>query len=237
MLDTILFDLDGTLLPLDMDKFIKHYFKEVANYFQDMIEADRLISHVWTGTKAMVTNLEKKTNEQVFMNTFKNLIEGDLAVYQERFDRFYDDGFLKLRDCTKSSPLIREAVKVLKKKGYTMAVATNPLFPLKAVLHRIEWAELNPDDFNYISSYEQNHYCKPHPEFYQEVLDSLGKQPHQCMMVGNDVRDDLAASGLGIKTYLITNHLFNRNNLPIECDHQGTYEDFYRFVCDLPKVG
>ena len=60
MLDTILFDLDGTLLPLDMDKFIKHYFKEVANYFQDMIEADRLISHVWTGTKAMVTNLEKR---------------------------------------------------------------------------------------------------------------------------------------------------------------------------------
>jgi FMN phosphatase YigB (HAD superfamily) len=237
LFDTILFDLDGTLLPLDMDEFIKLYFKEVGDYFQDMIEAERLINNVWIGTKAMVTNSGEKTNEQVFMDTFQNHIDGDIAVYQERFDRFYDDGFLKVRDCTNVSPFIKEAVAVLKEKGYTLAVATNPLFPRKAVLHRIEWAELNPDDFDYISSYEHNHYCKPRLEFYKEVLESLDKYPHQCMMVGNDVEEDMVASKLGIMTYLITDHLINCTNNRIESDYKGTYEDFYKFVCDLPKLG
>lgn len=237
MLDTILFDLDGTLLPLDMNRFIKHYFKEVGDYFQDMIEAEKLISHVWTGTEAMIGNKGVKTNKQVFMDTFENLIDGDLALYQERFDKFYDEGFLKLRYCTKVSPWMKQAVRILKNKGYTLAVATNPMFPKKAIFHRIKWAELNPEDFSYISSYEQNYFCKPNLEFYKEVLESLDKKPHQCMMVGNDVNDDMVASKLGIKTYLITNHLFNRFNLPVVSDHKGTYEEFYQFVEELPEIG
>jgi len=88
-----------------------------------------------------------------------------------------------------------------------------------------------------ISSYEYNHYCKPHLEFYIEVLESLQKQPEQCMMVGNDVKDDLVASKLGIQTYLITDYVLNRCQLPVECTHQGSYKDFYQFACDLPEVG
>ena len=65
----------------------------------------------------------------------------------------------------------------------------------------------------------------------------LGKLPHQCMMVGNDVEEDMVASRLGIKTYLITDHLINSRNNPIICDYQGTYEDFYSFVCKLPEAG
>ncbi|HHT66147.1 MAG TPA: HAD family hydrolase [Clostridiales bacterium] len=237
MLDTFLFDLDGTLLPLDMDDFIKCYFTEIGRYFEDMIDAQKMINHVWTGTKAMVTNREEKTNQQVFMNTFKNLIDGNLDVYQERFDRFYDEGFLKVQNCTRPCSLVKEAIAVLKKKKYTLAVATNPLFPRKAILHRIHWAGLDPDDFVYISSYEYNHYCKPHLEFYIEVLESLQKQPEQCMMVGNDVKDDLVASKLGIQTYLITDYVLNRCQLPVECTHQGSYKDFYQFACDLPEVG
>ena len=237
MFDTFLFDLDGTLLPLDMDEFIGHYLKEVGAYFQDMIDPDLLLSHVWAGTQAKLNNQGDKTNEKAFMDVFGNCIKGDLALFQKRFDSFYDDGFLKIRDCTETSPLIKKAVRVLKEKGYTLAVATNPMFPKKAVLHRIEWADLNPDDFDYITSYEQNHYCKPRLEFYREVLEGLGKLPHQCMMVGNDVEEDMVASRLGIKTYLITDHLINSRNNPIICDYQGTYEDFYSFVCKLPEAG
>lgn len=236
MLDTILFDLDGTLLPLDIDEFIKIYFGEMGKTFQDLIDADRLAGHVWAGTKAMISNLEKKTNEQVFMETFARLTNSDISIYKERFDRFYDEGFLKVRDAVKASPLVKDAVEILKSKGYSLAIATNPLFPGKAIMHRINWAGLKPEDFVYISSYEKNCYCKPHLEFYKEVLESIGKQPEQCLMVGNDVQEDLVAAKLGMKTYLITNHLLNINNLPIVCDHQGTYDDFFRFVCELPVL-
>ena len=116
-----------------------------------------------------------------------------------------------------------------------MAVATSQCSQ-RAIFHRIKWAELNPEDFSYISSYEQNYFCKPNLEFYKEVLRAWIK-PHQCMMVGNDVNDDMVASKLGIKTYLITNHLFNRFNLPVVSDHKGTYEEFYQFVEELPEIG
>jgi HAD superfamily hydrolase (TIGR01549 family) len=237
LLDTILFDLDGTLLPLDMDKFMNIYFGEMGRSFHDMIEADKLVSYVWAGTKAMVTNLEKRTNERVFMDAFEKLIDGDLSEYQRRFDQFYDEGFLKVRDSVEASPLVKDAVNVLKQKGYSLVIATNPLFPQKAIYRRIEWAGLDRDDFTYISCYEQNCFCKPNIEFYSEVLEALGKEPEQCMMVGNDVQEDLIASGLGIETYLITNYMLNPHNLPIVCNYRGTYEEFYRFVSELPVIG
>lgn len=235
MRDTILFDLDGTLLPLDMNEFMDIYFGEMGKAFDDMIPSDRLVKNVWTGTKAMITNLEGKTNETVFMETFEQLIDEDISIYQDRFNRFYDEGFMQVRNAVKALPIVKDTIDLLKQKGYTLAIATNPIFPQKAVYHRIDWAGLNVNDFNYISSYEQNCFCKPNIEFFTEVLGALGKQPDQCIMVGNDVQEDMIASTIGVETYLITNHIINRND-NIECDHQGTYEDFYRFAVDLPKL-
>ena len=236
MLNTILFDLDGTLLPLDMDEFMSIYFGEMGKSLHDLIEADKLVSYVWAGTRAMVTNQEKITNEQVFMDTFESLIDGNLAEYQDRFDQFYDDGFLKVQNAVEASPVVKEFIGELKQKGYSLVIATNPLFPRKAILHRIDWAGLNPDDFDYITSYEESCYCKPNIAFYQEVLEKISKRPHQCMMVGNDVQEDMAASKLGIQTYLITNHLLNRHELPLVSDYRSDYEGFARFVHELPDI-
>lgn len=236
MIDTILFDLDGTLLPMDMDEFIRIYFGEIGKALQDLTEPDKLITYVWEGTKAMLGNDGNKTNKQVFMETFGQLIDGDLAVYEQRFDEFYDDGFLNVREYVEPHSGVKDFIAALKKKGYSLVIATNPLFPRKAVLHRIEWAELNSEDFDYISCYEDNTYCKPHVEFYQEVINKVNKNPDQCMMIGNDVQEDLVASKLGIQTYLITDHMLNRHDIPIESNYQGNYEDFAKFVESLPDL-
>lgn len=233
--DTILFDLDGTLLPLDADKFMNIYFGEMGRSFQDMIDPKLLVQHVWSGTKAMISSSENITNENVFMDTFAKLIDGDLNVYQERFDRFYDEGFLKVRESVEASPIIKETIALLKDKGYTLAIATNPLFPKKAILHRIEWAGLNVDDFEYVSHYEKNCFCKPNIQFYLEVLEALGKKPNQCYMVGNDVQEDMIAAQLGIETYLITDYIINRED-EITCNHMGSYQDFHSFAVSLPTL-
>ena len=236
MLDTILFDLDGTLLPMDMDEFIRIYFGEIGKALQDLMEPDKIISYVWEGTKAMLSSKDNKTNKQVFMETFGQLVDGDLAVYEQRFDEFYDDGFLNIREYVEPHPGVKDFIAALKKKGYNLVIATNPLFPRKAILHRIEWAELNPENFNYISCYEDNTYTKPQVEFYQEVINKVNRNPDQCMMVGNDVQEDLVASKLGIQTYLITDHMLNRNAIQIESDYQGNYKDFAKFVEELPDL-
>ncbi len=233
MIDTFLFDLDGTLLPLDMERFMQIYLQEITNTFSDIIEPKKLSEALWGSTKAMVSNLDRKTNQEVFMEAFFNRIEGDPEVYQKRFDHFYDHEFLKVRSAVHSMPLISESIEQLKKKGYQLILATNPLFPKKAIHHRIKWAGLHPEDFAHITSFEHCHYCKPQIQYFEEILSRINKQPHQCIMVGNDVQEDLIAGSLGMETFLITEHMIHRNDTDITCTYQGTYEDFYTYVQNL----
>lgn len=236
MIDTILFDLDGTLLPLDMEKFTEIYFHEMGYMFKDMIEPKLLVKYIWDATREMVSNTEYKTNEEVFMSRFSELIGGDITEYRQQFDDFYDTLFHKTREAVESHELIREIVADLKLKNYKLVIATNPLFPRKAIHHRIEWAGLDLKDFEYITSYEENHYCKPQLHFYNEVLEIMGKKPEQCMMVGNDVQEDMIAQELGIKTFLVNNHMIHRTDEAVQCNYVGSYEDLYRFVKDLPAI-
>lgn len=236
MLNTIIFDLDGTLLPLDMDKFVQIYFNEMALAFQDITEPKKLVESVWKATDVMIDNLEYRTNKEVFMECFGGLIEGELDIYAKRFEEFYDAGFLNVRKSVSTMPQIIEAVRLLKEKGYRIVLATNPMFPRKAIIHRINWAGFKEEDFSYITCYENNHYCKPQIQFYEEVLKDNHKTAEECMMVGNDVEEDMVAGKLGMDTYLITNHLIKRTEEEPCCTHQGTYEDFLRFVQELEPI-
>lgn len=236
MINTILFDLDGTMLPLNLDQFLKLYFTAIGRKFQDLIDSKTLVQYIMIATQEMVNDTDYQTNETVFMKKFAELIQSDLSVYRKRFDEFYDREFLETKASVVDSPMMRNSVRLLKDKGYDLVIATNPLFPEKAIHHRIRWSGFEPEDFVYISSYEKNHYCKPQLHFYQEVLQEIGKKPHECLMVGNDVQEDLIAAKLGIQTYLITDFLIHRTQEPITATYQGSYADFYRFVQRLPKL-
>ncbi|WP_411681504.1 HAD family hydrolase [Clostridium thailandense] len=235
-MNTILFDLDGTLLPLDNTLFEKIYFAELIKYFSDIMTPDEVTKNIWGSTKVMVMNLENKTNEAVFMEDLGKRVNYDLTELKDRFDKFYDTNFSKVREAVKDISFMRDSVRILKEKGYTIAVATNPLFPLKAIHHRIRWAGFEPEEFLYISSFEKNHYCKPQLKYYEEVLDHISKKPEDCIMVGNDVQEDLVSKKLGLKTYLITDNLLHRTQDEIVTDYIGEYKDFYDFIKTLPCV-
>lgn len=236
LINTILFDLDGTMLPLDLDKFLKIYFTEMGKKFHDLIDSKTLINNIWIATETMVNNTDYRTNEQVFMEKFGQLIQGDLLTYQKRFNEFYDQEFMATKSSVSDSHYMRNSVNLLKIKGYELVIATNPLFPEKAIHHRIRWSGFEPEDFIYITSYEKNHYCKPQLHFYREVLHEIGKAPQECLMVGNDVQEDLIAGQLGIETFLITDFLIHRTQEPITTTYQGNYADFYQFVQSLPEL-
>ena len=237
MITTILFDLDGTLLPMDMDVFIKKYFSELSIKLKDYFTPGELTESIWSSTKYMVSNIDAdKTNEETFFEDFYERINHEAEIINPILDDFYEDDFNNIRSVTAQNKHIMESVASLKQKGYHLVLATNPIFPEKAILHRIEWAGLNKDDFIFITSFEKMHYCKPQLKFYEEVLENIQRHPQHCLMVGNDIEEDMIAKSLGMKTYLIENHIIGTIKKDMSIDYKGSYEDFYEFVTALPSL-
>ena len=234
--DTILFDLDGTLLPMDMNEFLKRYLHEVASAFADMSDQMKLITYLLESTQYMLNNDGAKTNSEVFAEKFSSMMNGQIDIYLERFERFYDEGYINLKNFVYPNPLVKKSIDILKTKRYKLVIATNPIFPLKAVIHRIMWADLNPSDFSYITSYEKNRFCKPNINFFFEVLDAIEKEAYHCLLVGNDVQEDLAGGKAGLSTYLITDHMINRNEETVVSTYVGDYNDFLKFAEKLPYI-
>ena len=57
MKKAILFDLDGTLLPMDQDIFVKTYFGLMAKRMAQFgYKPDELIHTIWTGITAVIKN-------------------------------------------------------------------------------------------------------------------------------------------------------------------------------------
>ncbi len=226
-MNTFLFDLDGTLLSIDMNKFEEIYFEAVKQSFP---EKEDIITDLMLSTRTMIMNKENITNKEVFMNDFSIRTGMSAEYFMEKFDILYSTHFYRIQEAIVHDKPLRESVKLLKRKGYRLVLATNPLFLFEATRKRILWAGLDIEDFDYITTLEKSHYFKPHLEYYEEILEQIGAQADDCIMVGNDVAEDLVAKKLGMKTYLITDHMLNKNNLEIITDHRGTYENFRRFV-------
>ncbi len=236
MIHTLLFDLDGTLLPINMDDFRRVYYTELAAKFQDIVSSETLIHMIKTSLHAMISNTEEITNEKVFKDKLQSFLHAEeIKEFEKRLLEFYNHEFVKLKDVVYPNNQIQKAVKLLKEKGYELIVATNPMFPKIAIEKRIEWAGFDVDDFKYITSFEHNHYCKPQIEYYQEVLDVNGLNAVNCLMVGNDTVEDMIASTIGIDTYLIEDHAIMREQAIVP-KYQGDYDDFYKFVCELPDI-
>lgn len=237
MLTTILFDLDGTLLPMDTEVFTKKYFKELAIKLKDYFTPEEITKNVWTSTKYMINNLDvNKTNEECFFEDFYERVNQEAEVLNPIFEDFYEKDFNNIRSVATQNEHMIKAVSILKDKGYNLVIATNPLFPERAVLHRVEWAGLNIEDFIFITSFEKMHYCKPQLKFYEEILDNIKKKPSSCMMVGNDIAEDMIAKELGMKTYLIEDHIIGKTEENKNIDYKGSYLDFYEFAKALPNL-
>ncbi len=236
-MNTILFDLDGTLLTMNTEQFMKLYMESLIKAFTPHMDPDRFQARLWEGTKLMlINNDERKSNERVFYDSFFNGMEDRKELLVHVFGDFYQTGFNLAKAATEQNDHMVTSVKKLKDKGYRLAVATNPLFPIQAVEQRIAWAGLNASDFELITSFETMHACKPNPMFYQQVLDRLSVAPEEVLMVGNDAKEDLAAGHLGVATYLVTDCLIKDDQQHFIPDHQGSSLDFLHYVEQLPSL-
>ena len=239
MLKYILFDLDGTMLPMDQDKFVKFYFQELCKRFCEPLDMDdrTLVKSVWKATESMIKNDGSKPNIEAFWKTFAKLCGKEVLDHIKDFDDFYVNEFNNCKSVCKYNPNVPEAIKTLISKGYTLIAATNPLFPKQATYNRLGWAGVKPEDFVLVTTYENSSSCKPNTLYFEEILEKLGAQPSECMMVGNDVDEDMLSAGsLGMDTFLVTDCLINRSEKPIAGFRRGSFRDFLTCARVLPDV-
>lgn len=231
MITTILFDLDGTLLPMDQDVFVKDYFGRIAaKLAQQGYDPKKLVETIWRGTGAMVKNDGSKTNEEAFWE-FAVSVYGDQILKDKRFfDEFYEEEFDKIKAVCGYHPAAAQVVHSLKGKGLRVALATNPIFPARATQWRIQWAGLKPEDFEMYTTYENSRYCKPNLDYYRDVLTQLDVSAEECLMVGNDVSEDMIAEQLGMNVFLLTDCLINKEQKNIDAYPNGSFDDLITHI-------
>ena len=235
MYEAILFDLDGTLLPMDQDQFVKGYFGALCRRFAPLgYEPKHMIDTVWKGTGAMVKNDGSMSNCERFWQVFAEEFGQEKLADRPQFDDFYAKEFNEAAAMTQPTPLARRCVKALREKGVPVVLATNPIFPRVATLGRIRWAGLDAEDFAYITTYENSTRCKPNPGYFAEICEKLGLDPEKCLMVGNDYTEDLAAAKIGMDTYLVTDCLIAPEGADLSVTRHGTLDELCALVEEVP---
>jgi len=225
MLKAALFDLDGTLLKLDTREFMEIYLKEVAA--APVADPGRFVQALLASTSTMLQDRNPETlNTEVFWKDFSIRLHDCVGVLKPVMDEFYANKFCKLYKPAWYSPQAREAVQAAVNRGLRIVLATNSVFPLSAIKDRMAWAGVEDLPWEIITSYDVMHFCKPHPEYYLEIADKLRLAPGECMMVGNDMGEDIVAGTLGFYTCLVTDHLIDNGITGFKADWSGSLAEF-----------
>lgn len=228
---TVLFDLDGTLLPMDQDAFTKGYFKLLAKKLLPYgYEPQKLINSIWSGTEAMVKNDGSVTNETAFWARFAEIYGEKANKDKPIFEDFYAHDFQLAKQFCGYNPEAAKTVYELISSGLRIALATNPIFPSYATESRIGWAGLKPSDFEHYTTYENSRFSKPNLNYYRQIMYFIGVEPQECIMVGNDVGEDMVAAKLGMKVFLLTDCLINKADEDISIYPNGSFAELREYI-------
>lgn len=237
MFNTILFDLDGTLAPFQQDEFVHTYFKALVNRLTPMgYDGERLIQALWKGVNAMVENNGLFTNRQVFWDVFTRELGVQALALENILDDFYSREFDGVRTVLRENVDRSGLIHSLRERGYTLVLASNPIFPAVAVETRLDWVGLRGADFDWVTTYENSRSSKPNPAYYQDILGCMGKQGCECLMVGNNPADDMTAREAGMEVYLVTDCLENPKGLPVDAYPRGSFRELEARLAALPEI-
>ena len=232
---TVLFDLDGTLIGLDQDEFIRLYFVVLLDKLAALgYEPDKMYDALEKSIRATKTNDGTVTNEVRFWQSLDDAVGGLTDTLRDAILSFYTDDFSSIleRTCT-AYPRTREILNAAKAKGLRLVLATNPLFPAVSTYARIRLGGMTPDDFEYVTAYENSSHCKPNPAYFTELLSKLGISPEECVMIGNDTKDDFAAHALDIPVFILTDGLINQGNVDLKNYPHGSADELIAYINDL----
>lgn len=236
--EAILFDMDGTLLPMEQQVFVRQYFMQLARVLCPLgITPEVLYKGFWGGVGAMMKNDGTGTNEEVFWKHFTEVAKEEKLQKSIDWDAlkgvtedFYSNEFHDVKPYMGENPLAKKVVELAHQKADKVILSTNPLFPYVGQLARLSWVGLGEEDFDLITSYENYSYCKPNPKYFEVVCEQMGVNPKNCLVIGNDELEDMhAASSLEMDGYLVTDCQIEREGYKWD-GKQGSFAELAEWL-------
>ena len=222
---------------MNQDEFIRSYISRLKGVMADLIDPPgHFESALEKSIMALLRNDGVMSNKDRFFKTFTHITGLEFAVIEKTIHSFYQNEYSSLDGIFEPDPHAVACVKALRKKGYMTVLATNPLYPRMATLMRLSWAGLEPEDFDYISTYENSSYCKPNLKYYEEILQRIDRKATDCLMVGNDVIDDMCVSAIGMETFFLDTYLINGDKEDLTRFPSGNSVDLLKYIDSLPNL-
>ena len=220
-MNTVLFDLDGTLLPMDVEEFTKNYFGYIV---QTMNENGRdgkfILKAIGKGVEEIVKNNGTLTNEEVFWNTFVKFYGENKLCDKTFIDSFYTNEFKNTIASCDDNPYVESIIKCCHDLNLITVLSTNPIFPKEGTLTRMSFIGLKEADFDYITTYENSNYCKPNPLYFKMLLDKFNLKSDEVILFGNNTYEDGECALLcGIKCYMVGDYIINHPKSTHEFEH------------------
>lgn len=209
MIKAVLFDMDETLLDINLEAFLISYQAKLDQILSEIsgIPAYKLAIPM---TKAYLALSDKNrqddlTNAQLF----------NKVIYQETSipldDPYIADALAYfetevLPGCNnrlihgRPKPGARLCVEKAKDMGLKVGLATNPTFTKNCIGCRMKWGEIDTYNMDHITYMENSSRLKPSKRYFQETAEALGLSADECLMVGNDPKRDICLTDIGMKT-------------------------------------
>jgi FMN phosphatase YigB (HAD superfamily) len=202
MLHAILLDLDNTMVLFDERSYFEQYFAEISPEFSDLFAPDEFRERYLRSARSLKENTGAVSNRDFFLENFCN---GNACQGEElwrRFMRFYGDGHNRIRVDASIPNGLKGVLVALRRSGLKRVIASNPVFPAVAQKGRLAWGDIDPDQFDFFTEIENMSFVKPRIGYYRQICQKIGEPPGACLMVGNDLQNDMVAKRAGLKTYL-----------------------------------
>ncbi len=219
----ILFDLDGTLIDVDLNQFIPGYLKLLANSVAHLIPPKKMVPAILKASEFINNNDGKIPNEEVFSNVFFPVEGYEKDDIQPLFTKFYEEDFKELQKFTKKKPEARKVIQTAFNKNYKVVIATTPVLPLTAIEQRLDWAGIGDFPYDLITSIENSCATKPNLLYYQLIFKFLNLSAKECIMVGDEAKDMVCAK-LGSQTFLVNSSNTNLTAETPEPTYRGKLE-------------
>jgi HAD superfamily hydrolase (TIGR01549 family) len=223
-IQAVLFDLDGTLIEVDLKKFIPGYLKLLSESISHLIPPKKVISKLLKASEAVNHNNGTQTNDSLFADVFFPIDGYTREEIQPYFDKFYESRFAELKKFTKKKEHTRSVIQKVFEKNIKVVIATTPVLPLTAIQQRLEWAGVGDFNYSLITHIENSRANKPNLLYFQEIIDYLQIPPKNCLMVGDEAKDMVAAK-IGCPTFLVESSNTELNPEMLKPSYKGNLED------------